>query len=100
MNCLAKMLLWVTFISLAAAVVWYSYELFNHGYVVILLSSVYIRNHAYTGKLTYACTLLCRTDPHLIAWFSAGAFVLMGFPISVWGIVGHVRKNLSHHPPS
>lgn len=31
MNCLAKMLLWTTFISLAAAVVWYSYELFNHG---------------------------------------------------------------------
>jgi hypothetical protein len=33
MNCLAKMLLWMTFVSLAAAVVWYSYELFNHGYV-------------------------------------------------------------------
>jgi hypothetical protein len=33
MNILAKMLLYVTFVSLTAAIVWYSYELFNHGYV-------------------------------------------------------------------
>lgn len=33
MNCVARVLLWLTMVSMAAAVVWYSYELFNHGYV-------------------------------------------------------------------
>lgn len=33
-----------------------------------------------------------RTDPHLIAWFSAGAFVLLGFPVSMWGIWGHLTN--------
>lgn len=33
MNIVARIVLWLTFISLAAAVIWYSYELFNHGYV-------------------------------------------------------------------
>ena len=32
------------------------------------------------------------TDPHLIAWFSAGAFVLLGFPISMWGIIAHLAN--------
>jgi hypothetical protein len=27
----AKLVLWLTIVSLAAAVIWYSYELFNHG---------------------------------------------------------------------
>ena len=33
-----------------------------------------------------------RTDPHKIAWFSAGAFVLLGFPVSMWGILGHLMN--------
>lgn len=33
-QCLAVTLLGMTIISLAVAVVWYSYELFNHGYVL------------------------------------------------------------------
>lgn len=33
MHCLAVTLLGMTIVSLAVAVVWYSYELFNHGYV-------------------------------------------------------------------
>ena len=32
------------------------------------------------------------TDPHLIAWFSAGAFVLLGFPISMCGIFMHLTN--------
>lgn len=32
------------------------------------------------------------TDPHLIAWFSAGAFVLLGFPISMGGIISHLSN--------
>ena len=32
------------------------------------------------------------TDPHLIAWFSAGAFVLLGFPISIYGIFMHLSN--------
>ncbi|EED94496.1 predicted protein, partial [Thalassiosira pseudonana CCMP1335] len=31
-------------------------------------------------------------DPHLIAWFSAGAFVLLGFPISMCGIFMHLTN--------
>ena len=37
-------------------------------------------------------TLLHSTDPHLIAWFSAGAFVILGFPISIYGILGHLTN--------
>jgi hypothetical protein len=33
-QCMAAALLWCTVVSLAVTVVWYSYELFNHGYVV------------------------------------------------------------------
>lgn len=38
-----------------------------------------------------------RTDPHLIAWFSAGAFVLLGFPVSMWGILGHLTNYNAPH---
>jgi hypothetical protein len=34
MHCMATVLLWGAIVSLAVAIVWYSYELFNHGYVV------------------------------------------------------------------
>jgi len=37
------------------------------------------------------------TDPHLIAWFSAGAFVLLGFPISMYGIVMHLSNYNQPH---
>lgn len=33
-----------------------------------------------------------RTDPHLVAWFSAGAFVILGFPISIYGILMHLTN--------
>jgi len=58
---LRKILLWANFALTAAGIIWYSMELKNNG-----------------------------TDPHLIAWFSAGAFVLLGFPISMYGIVMHL----------
>jgi hypothetical protein len=42
--------------------------------------------------LTFLSSILFynSTDPHLIAWFSAGAFVLLGFPMSIYGIVMHL----------
>lgn len=61
MNILAKLVFWGTIVALSAGVVFYSYELWNNG-----------------------------KDPQLIAWFSAGAFVLLGFPISMWGIFSHL----------
>ena len=61
MNTVAKVLVYLTIISLACAVVWYSTQLYLYG-----------------------------TDAHYIAWFSAGAFVLLGFPISMYGIVSHL----------
>jgi len=33
----------------------------------------------------------------LVAWFSAGAFVLMGFPISMWAIVSHLANYNQPH---
>lgn len=63
MNLLARILLWASFLSMVVAVVWYSRELKMNG-----------------------------TDPHLIAWFSAGAFVLLGFPISMCGIFMHLTN--------
>ena len=63
MGFLARGVLWTTILSLTVAIMFYSYELFNHG-----------------------------TDPHLVAWFSAGAFVLMGFPICMWAIVSHLAN--------
>lgn len=63
MNLLARILLWSSFLAMVVAVVWYSRELKKNG-----------------------------TDPHLIAWFSAGAFVLLGFPISMCGIFMHLTN--------
>lgn len=63
MNCVARVLVWLTMVSLSAATFWYSYELFVKG-----------------------------INPHQIAWFSAGAFVLLGFPISMYGIVSHLAN--------
>ena len=37
MNLLAKLLFWCSALASAAAVVWYSYELKKHGYVVLVL---------------------------------------------------------------
>jgi hypothetical protein len=63
MKVLAKVLLWTSAVASCAAVVWYSNELKSNG-----------------------------TDTHLIAWFSAGAFVLLGFPISIYGIATHLAN--------
>mmetsp|Transcript_1671 Transcript_1671/g.3715 ORF Transcript_1671/g.3715 Transcript_1671/m.3715 type:complete len:828 (-) Transcript_1671:157-2640(-) len=63
MNVVAKILSWCTVVASVAGVVWYSYELKK------------------TGK-----------DPHLILWNSAAAFVLIGFPISIYGIVMHLSN--------
>jgi hypothetical protein len=35
-------------------------------------------------------------EPDLIAWFSAGAFVILGFPVSMYGILGHLTSY--NHP--
>ena len=33
-----------------------------------------------------------RTETEHIAWFSAGAFVILGFPISIYGIIMHLSN--------
>jgi len=63
MNFLSKVLLYGSIIALIIGIVWYSRELKYNG-----------------------------TDAHLIAWFSAGAFVLLGFPISMCGIIMHLKN--------
>ena len=63
MSFMARVLLWGSFLAMVVGVVWYSRELKMNG-----------------------------TDPHLIAWFSAGAFVLLGFPISMCGIFMHLTN--------
>eukprot|EP00546_Thalassionema_frauenfeldii_P009637 CAMPEP_0178910656 /NCGR_PEP_ID=MMETSP0786-20121207/9218_1 /TAXON_ID=186022 /ORGANISM="Thalassionema frauenfeldii, Strain CCMP 1798" /LENGTH=664 /DNA_ID=CAMNT_0020582931 /DNA_START=125 /DNA_END=2115 /DNA_ORIENTATION=+ len=63
MMMLARLLFWTSVCATVAAVIWYSNELKNNG-----------------------------TNPHLIAFFSAGAFVLLGFPISIYGIVMHLAN--------
>lgn len=63
MKVVARILSWCTVIASVAGVVWYSYELKK------------------TGK-----------DPHLILWNSAAAFVLIGFPISIYGVVMHLAN--------
>jgi len=63
MSIMAKLLFWVSLVVMAFGVFWYSKELALHG-----------------------------TDPHLIAWFSAGAFVILGFPISIYGILMHLTN--------
>ena len=60
-NVMVKTLLWGTVLTLLCGVIWYSVEYAHNG-----------------------------TNPHLIAWFSAAAFVLTSFPISVYGIVLHL----------
>jgi hypothetical protein len=47
--------------------------------------------------LTIIIIAIYSTDPHLIAWFSAGAFVLLGFPVSMWGILGHLMNYNAPH---
>jgi len=63
MNFLARVLFWASVVVMVIGVVWYSKELALHG-----------------------------TDAHLIAWFSAGAFVILGFPISIYGILMHLTN--------
>eukprot|EP00549_Striatella_unipunctata_P022416 CAMPEP_0118698552 /NCGR_PEP_ID=MMETSP0800-20121206/15277_1 /TAXON_ID=210618 ORGANISM="Striatella unipunctata, Strain CCMP2910" /NCGR_SAMPLE_ID=MMETSP0800 /ASSEMBLY_ACC=CAM_ASM_000638 /LENGTH=571 /DNA_ID=CAMNT_0006598411 /DNA_START=313 /DNA_END=2028 /DNA_ORIENTATION=- len=63
MNFLARVTFWASLLFMSIGVVWYSRELFTNG-----------------------------TKPHLIAWFSAGAFVLLGFPISIYGILMHLTN--------
>mmetsp|Transcript_476 Transcript_476/g.764 ORF Transcript_476/g.764 Transcript_476/m.764 type:complete len:684 (-) Transcript_476:96-2147(-) len=63
MNILARVLFWISVVAMAIGVIWYSRELYFHG-----------------------------TDPHLIAWFSAGGFVILGFPISMYGILMHLSN--------
>lgn len=60
---LARVLFWVSLVATSVGVFWYSRELFRHG-----------------------------TEAHLIAWFSAGAFVILGFPISIYGIISHLSN--------
>ena len=68
MNIVARLVLWGTIIILCFATIFYSVELYQHG-----------------------------TEQHLIMWFSAGAFVLLGFPISMAGIVGHLANYNQPH---
>jgi len=63
MKVVARVLSWCTVVAMVVGVIWYSYELKK------------------TGK-----------DPHLIFWNSAAAFVLIGFPISIYGIVMHLTN--------
>jgi hypothetical protein len=94
MNFVARLLLWCTVVASVALVVWYSYELKNNGYV----RNVGPFRKYWTSpqfSLLFCCRALkifYRKDPHLIAWFSAGAFVLLGFPISLYGIVMHLAN--------
>jgi len=37
------------------------------------------------------------TDPHLVVWFSAGGFVLLGFPLSMYGIFQHLINYFQPH---
>jgi len=63
MNFMAKVLFWVSLIAMSSGIVYYTREL------------------AINGK-----------EPHLIAWFSAGGFVILGFPISIYGILMHLTN--------
>lgn len=68
MNSMAKLLLWFSILATAGSIIWYSYELKN-------------RN----------------TEQHLIAWFTAGAFVILGFPVSIYGIFMHLTHYYQPH---
>lgn len=63
MNFLAKILFWFSLLAMSVGVIWYSRELAVNG-----------------------------TESHLIAWFSAGGFVILGFPISIYGILMHLTN--------
>lgn len=60
MQCMATALLWLTVLSLLIATVWYSYELFNHGYVmaVDLIVLYYIFTCSTQCKHTLSHTFL------------------------------------------
>ena len=68
MHFLGRLLLWTSIIAMVVMIIYYSHELKQNG-----------------------------TDPHLIAWFSAGAFVLLGFPISIYGIFTHLSNYYQPH---
>lgn len=38
-----------------------------------------------------------KMEPHLIAWYSAGVFVLLGLPISLYGIIMHLKHYNQPH---
>ena len=56
-----QFLVYLTFLALVVAIVFYSVDLYRHG-----------------------------TDHHYIAWFSSGAFVLLTVPISMREIILHL----------
>jgi len=60
---LSRILFYSSFLVMIMLIIYYSMSLYQHG-----------------------------SEAHLIAWFSAGAFVIMGFPISIYGILGHLRN--------
>jgi hypothetical protein len=60
---MSLVLFYGTFLFLILLIIWYSHELYLHGH-----------------------------STELIAWFSAGAFVILGFPISMYGIFGHLSN--------
>ena len=60
-----------------------------HHVIVIQLSLSH--NHDSFFQTFYLFSYI-RTDAHLIAWFSAGAFVILGFPISIYGILMHLTN--------
>lgn len=68
MDFVGRLLLWTSIIAMVVMIIYYSHELKQNG-----------------------------TDPHLIAWFSAGAFVLLGFPISIYGIFTHLSNYYQPH---
>jgi len=68
MNSMAKLVLWFSILATAGSIIWYAYELKN-------------RN----------------TEQHLIAWFTAGAFVILGFPVSIYGIFMHLTHYYQPH---
>lgn len=63
MSFMARLVFWFSLVALSGAVFYYSRELYFHG-----------------------------TEAHLVAWFSAGAFVILGFPISIYGILMHLAN--------
>ena len=52
---------------------------------------------SFTNSFCSPCSISIRADPHLVAWFSAGGFVLLGFPISMWAIIKHLANYNQPH---